>query len=245
MSTIPAAAVLTGDVNVEDIYDNGLWAPANPPTSLEVLNGGCNHGNYASGDNSIEMQSVQVGTFGAIFTASVARAELVYALTFVQSTSSDLGENQDNRAGLSALGASFFLPWDAVGLLYIVQAWVHHDATEWDHDDDESGVDPEHWDYRIFLDGNEDGAAYGRLPVTRTSDGQADGAGTDGYVDPGLSAEIRFRHLSIVSGFQNPDDMRKGPHKLLMSLWPVVTPPDPKTEKVTICEASIIVLALR
>ena len=40
MPVIPAMTLASPTVDPDEIYSDGLYAPANPATSLEILNGG-------------------------------------------------------------------------------------------------------------------------------------------------------------------------------------------------------------
>ena len=244
MPQIPAYSPAGGEVDPASIYLN-IFNPTNPPTTPEVVNGGCDVDNFAGGDNSIPMWAVQVGTFAAAYWLPETRMQSIYACSFLSSTRGKqfFGE----RACVPGIGARFFLPWVATrGVLYTIQVFWQHDATQWDSDDGFNTQVPEHWDARVYGDRSEDTAVYHRLGPTRKSSGRADGSGPSGYVDPGMSDENRWRYTTIFSGFEAGNAMcEKGSHILQLSLWPNVYAPDQKLVKATSAVASIGVFALR
>jgi len=61
-----------------------------------------------------------------------------------------------------------------------------------------------------------------------------------------MSDENRWRHTTIISGFEAGNDMcQRGSHILQLSLWPNVFSPDTATAKARSAVASIGVLAFR
>ena len=46
MPQISAMNLMSDTVDITEIYEEGLYAPANPPDSLETLNGGLDNNNY-------------------------------------------------------------------------------------------------------------------------------------------------------------------------------------------------------
>lgn len=233
-----------GGVDAASIYLN-LFGPVNPPTTPEAVNGGLDESFWAAGDNSIPMWAVQTGAFAAAYWLPETRMQAIFAGSFLSSTRGKqyFGE----RACVPGIGARFFLPWEAgKGVLYAVQVFWQHDATQWDSDDGFHNQNPEHWDVRIYGDRSEDTAVYSRLGPTRTSAGRPDGSGGSGYVDPGMSDENRWRHTTIISGFESGNAMcQKGSHILQLSLWPNVFAPDNTRAKAVSAVASIGVLAFR
>lgn len=247
MPVIPAMTPQTGEVDIASIFVGGLFNPVNPPDSLEILNGGLDEDNYGGGDNSIPMTAVQIGSFAAAYSMPTTRMEVVYAKSFLEGGRT----RQNDRAGIAGLGARFFLPWTAKGLIYYTQAFWQHDATQWS---DGVSQHPEKWDVKTYVDRAEDTSIYQRLGPTRLSTGMYDnsgGVGWDGVAgtpgDPGLAYENRWRFMSTLSGFESGSSvLDKGSHIIQVTLHPTqVFAKDPKIAKTYLGCASIGVLAFR
>jgi hypothetical protein len=237
MPVIPPMALVSSTVDAEEIYREGLFKPVNPPTSLEILNGGMDELNYGGGAGTLPTHSFQYGAFVAGFYVGFDRWEFTYARQM-----SDDNELRVVHAGLSA---RIFIPFAARYVLYGFQAWFRQDATVWDTDGlDDAGVATtikhEFWDWRVMFGGSEITGLGGRLPPGRYS---PDSPTTSPFTsDPGAHAENRWRYVARTASANN---VAKGYETLRVSVWSGVIGPDPKKAKLVTPSGGLWILAMR
>ena len=122
MATIPTMTLPGTVVDTKDIYDNGLYKPANPPQSLEILNGGMEQANYGGGTNSIKPYMMDMGTFARGYSSNFSRREFIYAKQCDE-------DYTGNPIVTCSLSTEIFLPFTARTILYGYQCWFNHDAS--------------------------------------------------------------------------------------------------------------------
>ena len=141
MPIIPNMTLPSNEINATEIYNNGLHAPANPPQSVEVLNGGLEQDNYDGANGSIKPYMMDLGTFARGYSFSFSRREFMYAR--------QLDENiSDHVLISSSLAAQVFIPFEARVIHYGFQCWFNHDASKYKQ------IEPpatkrEFWSYRL------------------------------------------------------------------------------------------------
>lgn len=237
MPTIPAMVLTSNEVDVEEIYENGLYHPANPPDSLEILHGGMGEANYGGGDGSIPPYAVQYGAMVSAFYIGFDRWEFIYA--------KQLSTDENRRILIASLSRRFWLPWEARFVMYGYQAWMLADATLWDTDgvDDGGSATPakrEFWELNVHFDGTRVQAMESRLPCGRNT---VDSPDTSPFTaDPGYHTENRWRFPTRTSAKKT---VAKGNHSLFVSLWAGIIGPDQKNAKVTTPCGGLWLLAFR
>lgn len=248
MADIPAMTAPSGTLSATTIYDaatGGYFAPDNPATSLEILNGGCERANYGGGTASLLAYMTQYGTFACGSYLGFDEWTFVYAMQLGNDTAgSPAGQNQEFRSVHCMLCVDTFLIWNATRIFYWFQFFGIQDATEWDSNGPQVSGPAEYWDYRFFIDETEVQAQYGRLPYSRTSLGSPDGV-AEAYVDPGDSAENRWRFHTRLGMVKSGAALNKGQHQLKISWWARIGSADPKNAKVIIPTGGLGLLALR
>lgn len=167
MPTLPNMTLPSNSIDATEIYENGLFAPANPPKTAEILNGGMEQVNYNGGANSIKPYMMDMGTFARGYSASFSRREFVYA--------KQLNSNFDNQPiAVCGLSTRIFLPFECRCIQYGWQAWFNHDASAYQN---EAGATTnyEFWRYKFSLLSHTSNSAVtaanaaltGRLPYGR------------------------------------------------------------------------------
>lgn len=144
MPTIPNMTLPSNEIDATEIYDNGLYAPANPPQSAEVLNGALEQANYNGANGSIKPYMLDLGTFARGYSASFSRREFVYAR--------QLDENETHAVVTCGVATQVFLPFTARLLHFGFQCWFNHDASRYIVTGEGARTDKEHWTYalRVF-----------------------------------------------------------------------------------------------
>lgn len=240
MPAIPAMALPAGsDVNADDIYAEGLFAPDQPPTSLEILNGGVDEANYGGGAGTIPPWACQWGSFAVGYWVGFDRWEFAYA--------KQMSNDNSLRVVHAGLASRVFLPWDARLVLYGFSAWFRQDATIWDTDgldDDTAAATPvkrEYWEGKVYFGGAEvDGLEF-RLPPGRHT-ASSPYTLPPALTDPGVHAENRWRYVARSSAQKN---IGKGHRKVRVSMWAGVIGPDQLLEKLVTPSGGLFILALR
>lgn len=253
MPVIPAMPALSGPVDPTDWYADGLFLPAQPPDTLEVLNGGCDAAQYTGGDDSIPIGVVDYGAFAVGRYDGFRDWQYAYARgANNDDDGSGRGRREVNRQVIGKLTATFVLPWAASFVWLSWEAFCRHDATQWDTDGDDPVVSrryrKEFWDFRTYYDGSELVAIYARLPHGRYSVGDSNQAAPtdpDGYLDPGLHAENRWRHVTRCQMLTSAANCARGRHRVRVTGFPGIFTDDPKLAKLLIPSGRVTVLAVR
>lgn len=236
MPVIPAMTLASPTVDPDEIYSDGLYAPANPATSLEILNGGMDEANYGGGDNTIPAHACQIGSFAVGYYFGFNRWEAVYGRQ--TSEADNAVKDPERRVMHAGLSYDLFLPWDAKMAIFGFQGHFQHDATNWNTDD---VATPEFWDLQVNFDGQRFDSLHTVLPSTRSSTDTPDS--TDGsYSDPGDSLESRFRYVSVIGAKK---DVIKGYRKLRMSMWGRIFSDDSKKAKAITLSGGAWMLCIR
>lgn len=246
MPTIPNMSLPSFSIDASEIYNNGLFAPANPPQSVEVLNGGLEQANYDGANGSIKPYMLDLGTFARGYSANFSRREFHYA--------KNLDNNYEEHTVISASVATrLFIPFKARVLQYGFQCWFNHDASSYTAGETN---DYEFWRYKFeVLSTSSSGATEdaskaltGRLPYGRqkTNTSPYDWKDYPG----GEHEEYRWYYVSktgMLSGLFNPGYRD---FKLNLSAN-IINPPnisdgnDPFNAKCKLMSGTIWVLALR
>ncbi len=170
MPTIPSMILSSQSVDASEIYQNGLYAPANPPQSVEVLNGGLEQSNYTGGNGTIKPYMMDLGTFARGYSVNFGLRDIVYARQLDQNT-------EDHYIISSSLSTTVFLPFKARVIQFGFQCWFNHDASRYVDEDD--NILTEYWGYRLrVFPSSATNPAYteatssteGRLPFGRLFD---------------------------------------------------------------------------
>lgn len=247
MPDIPAMALASPTVDIGEVYTQGVWAPANPPTSFEILLGGLDKDNLdaVTYPRPIAPWMTQYGTFAAAVYQGFDRWDHVYALQLADDTDTPRGVKEVNRCIVPGLALNFYLPWDASVIWFGFQAFFRQDATLWDYTGGAGAVRvPEFWDYRVRMDSAYVHEMYGRLPFGRSSVSPC--GPIPPTVDPGQQDPRRFRFVTRDASRKAGDpECLHGPHTFRLSLWSGVIGPDPKTAKCIVPTGAMWVLALR
>lgn len=165
MPTIPNMSLPSTSIDASEIYQNGLFSPANPPQTAEVLNGGLEQSNYDGANGSIKPYMLDFGTFARGYSMNFSRREFVYAR--------QLDDNYQNHTVISASVASrVFIPFQARVLQFGFQCWFNHDASKYNAN---AAPNDEFWRYKFEVlstrstSATEDAskALTGRLPYGR------------------------------------------------------------------------------
>jgi len=235
MPDIPAMSVGPTTVSAAEMYTGGIFDPANPADTLEILHGGMDDDNYGGGNNSIPARTFQIGSFGQGWYFGFDRWEFTYARQLADDQSSGYAVRH------GALCVRLFIPWTASVVYYGYQGWFTHDATYWNYDDANPALRVrEYWELGFFRNGGFEQQMLARLPFTRES---TDLPGVASYADdPGASGEARWRWVhkmsmdtNVSSSYQTFD----------LNLRSNVKYRDGKTAKVITRTGGIFVLALR
>lgn len=237
MPVIPAMALSGLQVNAPNIYSEGLYAPANPPTSLEVLHGGLEEANYAGGAGSIPAFACATGAFVVGYYVGFDRWEFTYA--------KQMSNDPDQRVVHAGLTSQVFLPWDASMVWFGFQALFRQDATVWDRDKIDDALNPttlkrEFWDWRFSFNGSPVSGLAGRLPPGRWTDDSPDTSPV--VMDPGWHNENRWRYVARTASELN---VGKGYRSLSLNLWAGVFGPDNKSAKVITPSGGVWIFAVR
>lgn len=244
----------SGEVDPAEWYDTGLYAPANPADTLEILDGGQDEDNYVGGDDSIPMEMVQIGTFALAGYAGFRRWQFLYGRGFNMDESVPPGSRYAARQVVAGLAFTFSLPFDVSFLWFGFQAYCRQDATVWDTNG--NGTAPpmpgplyEFWDMRTYLDTEELESLYAKLPHGRQTAGTPDSSDPtgdpDGFLDPGMHAENRWRYVSRIALNQGGAHTSKGTHRLRVTAWPRLYKNDASRSKLILPTGGITVCAIR
>lgn len=252
MPVLPAMTTPSGAVDPAYWYGNGagaagIYDPANPADTFEVLHGGVDVAQYTSGNNSLPMSVVRESAFAVALWSGFRRWEFLYARQFQNNGGASRGVREITRQVIAGLTTRFTLPWDAQLVYLCWDAFVRHDASEWDNDNDDGGPKYEFWDWRTWYDTTELTAAYAKFPHGRTSVSNPTLAAgpTDAYADPGVHAENRWRYCSRVHMTLATAHLTAGEHVLRVTGWPGIFADDTKLAKMALPCGGIGVLALR
>jgi hypothetical protein len=242
MPTIPNMTLASNAIDATEIYQNGLYAPANPPTSAEVLNGGLEQANYDGAAGSIKPYMMDMGTFARGYSASFSRREFVYA--------KQLDENfEEFTISACAISTRLFLPFEARVIQYGWQCWFNHDASSY-YTGGSSFIGHEFWQYKLDLWSKSTSAVLtasqsltGRLPYGREK------VGGTWNENNGVMEEARWYYVSktgMLSG-----NFTKGYYDLSLQLSARLFTPssssivDGSIAKNKLMSGTIWVLALR
>lgn len=171
MPIIPGMSLSSTAVDPREIYSEGLYAPANPPTSLEVLNGGLDANNYGDSSKTLPIWTAKIGAYAAGFYSGFDTWDFIYASQMA--ATNNTASESSRRVIHSSLCAKVFLPWDAAVVLYGFQAYFRHDATfrnPW------TAGTSQFWDLRVTFDGAANRSLYTKLPRTRADQSSLDDA---------------------------------------------------------------------
>ncbi|MFA6133960.1 MAG: hypothetical protein WC869_08110 [Phycisphaerae bacterium] len=229
MPLIPAMTLALSYVDAPEIYTAGLFHPASPADSLEILNGGLTVANYAGGAGSIKPWMLQTGQWAE--GGSIAFDDWQFAYAKVMRGDSTSGTNPTMRVVVPGLATSFVAAWPASCILIGYEGWFRQDATFWlgkVHME-------ERWDGRVYLDTVERSDLYVWLPHGRSSTGGPDPTiapviGHDGD-EPGVHNEARWRWVTKLCLVTAGSFLLAGPHNAFLSLHPRVYQPDHETAK--------------
>tara|TARA_R110000824_G_scaffold156177_7_gene329121 strand:+ start:3742 stop:4410 length:669 start_codon:yes stop_codon:yes gene_type:complete len=192
--------LLSNTVDPQEIYSEGLYAPASPPDSLEILNGGLDSNNYGDTDKTLPVWATKIGAFAAGFYSGFDTWDFIYAN---QTFDSDVASNDlSQRVIHSSLSSKIFLPWDASVLLYGFQAYFRQDATQVFG---ESSA--QYWDVHVEIGGTDE-SLYTVLPRTRADASVA--------YDSGLAHE---EYWPYVTKQHMKTSMAQGYHPITISIW--------------------------
>lgn len=204
MPVLPALVIATDTVEPDAFYADSLYEPANPPGTLEMLNGGLDADNWYGTVGSVPVWACQSGAFTAGLYNGFTRWEFAYARQLSYTASS--GErHQIVHAGLSA---TYWLPWNASVICLWWQAMFSHHCGYWTV----ATPSVEWWEIHTRLDGALIVGSDSRLPHGIVSIGTlATPSGDD-------MDEDRFRYVCKIvqrSGMSGT----LGPHKIRVTLW--------------------------
>lgn len=240
MPNLPNMTLSQDNVDIEEVYDEGLYDPAEPPDSLEMLNGGLDSTNYTGGDDTVPCWAIQHGAFVTGLFQGFDNWEFQYG--------KQMSDDKETRVDHAALSREFFLPWDASAIVFWYQAFCRQDATAWDTSGDDGGLKEEEWDLRFQLDALVFAGNFSRLPYGRDTDLDPD-VGLDSD-NPGDHLENRWRyyskcHMLVPTSPSVGTLLDKGRHTLKVSVWGGIIGPDQKQAKLLIPTGGIGVLAIR
>jgi hypothetical protein len=226
-----------GDVLDADELADELVLPSVPPTTYEVLNGGCDQDQYDGGNSSIEAGVFQPGSFVTGMQLAFEDWHIVYA---AQMTSQDAGAESKYRIALRACVA-YYLPWEA-SLVHL--AWnfpTRQEAYQWDT----SSSNNDHWDIRASIDSTKLPSLYMRLPYGQQyTDVDANARKAAGDTLDTM-AENRWRYVSQCTQVSSGALVERGVHRFRVTLWVDVYVADPFHMKCVIPAASVAMLAIR
>jgi len=164
--TIPSSVV-----DATEIYTSGVYRPQySPGNTFEVLNGNLTKENWQNGDGlgsaeTLKPYMMQLGNFARGYYHGFDRIEYVYGYQ----TSGGKASGEDKKTVYAGLSANVFIGFRPRAVMYGVQGWFQHDATEWP-----SGtVTKEEWCWVMKIQGggttysDQGKALRGKLPHGR------------------------------------------------------------------------------
>jgi len=233
MPNISSMSLSSPTVDSEEIYSEGLYAPANPPDSLEILNGGLDRTNYGEAlSNTLPVWTTKIGSFAAGFYSGFDTWDFVYAAQMSNADRS--AASSDKRVVHSSLCSKVFLPWDASVVLYGFQAYFRHDATyRW------YGLAPtdnQFWDFRVTFDGAVNQALYTKLARSRADQTALDDA-----------QYAHEEYWPYVTKQAMQTNVSKGYRSITTSVWAEIGPVSNRVhnEKLLTPSGALWVLAIR
>lgn len=236
-NVLPITGIADGDdADIEYVYlaptTGGIYWPGEP-TTTEVLHGGLDDTNLASGVR-LEPALVQTGAMVYAVTVTFQDFNWLYA-----SQISDTSGSAGSWITLVQAAMEFDLPWDA-GLTFLQwQVLLQQDATWWNFGG--AAEFEETWEIRTVLNGTDLGGGTGAiLPPAR---GTTDPADLVPLVnDPGFASEGRWRWLQ---GMTHRVNLAKGRYHLVLSAKTTVIAPDQLHAKLAQACGSLTIFALR
>jgi hypothetical protein len=244
MPTIPNMSLPSTSIDASEIYQNGLFSPANPPQTVEVLNGGLEQSNYNGADGSIKPYMMDLGTFARGYSMNFSRREFVYAR--------QLDSNYENHTIISAsIATRLFLPFQARVIQFGFQCWFNHDASRYLAN---ASPNEEFWRYKFEVlstrsttaTENASKALTGRLPYGR----QRAGTSPYSFQDYSVHEEGRWYYVSktgMLSGLINKGyaDFKLNISANILDPANISGPNDAEIAKCKLMSGTIWVLALR
>lgn len=245
MPTIPNMSLPSFSIDADEIYNNGLYSPANPPQSVEVLNGGLEQANYDGGNGSIKPYMMDLGTFARGYSINFSRREFMYAR--------QLDENINDHVLISSsIATQVFIPFEARVIHYGFQCWFNHDASKYIQTEPPA-TKREFWSYRLrVFPSSIPNAAYdqstnstiGRLPFGRQFTGAIPGE------NDGVHEEARWYYVHKASMLSGPflpgyKDLRLEISASIQKPYGSPTQIDEYIAKCKLMSGTIWVLALR
>jgi len=235
MPILPAMTLVSATVDPNEIYDF-VFDPANPPASLEVLNGGLDQDNYTGADDTITPWMCQFGTFACGGYSGDNDWEWLYAKQLVTNTSAGLVHS--NRVVMAKLSGEFYIPWSASFMYTWFQAFFAYDATLWDKNHAGGSNHVEYWNYQVYIDGVHTTRSSGRLSDGRSS---VDLPATP-HAEPGYMSESTNKFVSKPIMTKNLVTRR---HTYEVTLWGHIYAPDHETCKLKCVTGGFGVIAVR
>jgi hypothetical protein len=160
MPTLAALTINSTDANIEEIYDESICDPtADPPDTLEVLNGGLTAANFTNG-LVVPPWAAQPGAFIRAVQVPFDRWEIIYAKQMEDDT-------DDNMVVVASLSTRVFIPWDCNAVIVSWQAMWRHDATIAENATPSTAA--EQWTARFLAGGTAIGSIQRTLTATRST----------------------------------------------------------------------------
>lgn len=228
MPLISSMNLLSTTVDPQEVYSEGLYAPANPPDSIEILNGGLDSNNYGDADKTLPVWTTKIGSFAAGFYSGFDSWDFIYANQSFDSD--DATTDLSIRVKHSSLSSKIFLPWDASVVLYGFQAFFRQDATQVFEEDN-----AQYWNAQVDFGGIQE-SLYTVFPRSRADE--------DEEWDSGLAREeywpyVTKQHMStsVAMGYKN----------ISMSIWSKISAESfaERKEKLLTPTGAIWILAIR
>jgi hypothetical protein len=230
MPNLPPFSIVSPTLDAAEVY-SGIYQPANPPTSLEILNGGMDEDNLGTGVKA-DAWTCEPGAFTTGFSDGFERWEFAYARQF---SSGNNGSQHADRLVSSGWTLRRFLPWPAKLLFVSYEGWITHDATFWDPEEGASLY--ERWDMRVRVNGTEMTELYAVLPIGRVDTGTPSAP-----VSTDMHDESRWRFVNKMGLVEN---VPRGRLSLDVSVYANIYAPDPRRAKWIAREGRVTVFAIR
>lgn len=121
MPTLPTFSISGAEVDADELYDSSIFDHSeSTPDTLDILNGGLDSSNVASGQ--ADHWSVQEGVLHRAYQYYWSRPDDIYAIQGESASSSST--ERENRIIVPCLTHSVFVPWDASAAIVTWQALV-------------------------------------------------------------------------------------------------------------------------
>jgi hypothetical protein len=229
-------------VNVQDIYENGLWNQAfAAPTTLEILNGGLDASNVSL-PNFVPTWAIQPGALVSGVYMPFERWEYVYGS---QVAGKGAGASiPDLAIPVGGLCARVFKPWDANFIIIGYQAFFQHDARSVVASNTPDIDDLEFWRAVVHVGGNYMGGLDAVLPYGASQNPLDHSEDQATYMN-----ENRWRFVSKTHGFKRgvaaDSTMDKGYLNIKVSLWAYLRAEDRWKCKCKIPTGGLWIMAFR